>query len=156
MSVVLLFSCFSSTTLLSSAASKTPATAYAAVKKAYGKKFMLGKKDRITGKNVIFGVRLKGNVSSYYAAQKLAGKSKREYAIFICKASNKNKVTTIKNALAKWKNNEKSSLKNYLDSTGKKLFSNIKIGNVGNFVYMVMLDTSNNTKAVNAIKKSLK
>ena len=155
LSLLMFFSCFSSTAVLTSAASKTPAGAYAAVKKAYGEKFKLSSKNRIKNKAVIFGVRIKGNVSSYYAASKLSKGSKKEHAIFICKASESSKVSTIKSALKKWKENEMGSLNNYLNSDGKKLFKNMKIGVIGDYVYMVMLDVSKNTKAVKAIKKTL-
>ena len=156
MTVLVMFSCFSSSAVLASAASKTPAGAYAAIKKAYGSKMPVSSKNRIKNKSVIFGVRIKGNVSSYYAAQKLSSNGKKEYAVFICKASSSDNVKAIKDMLKKWKSNEQNSLQNYLNSTGKKLFKNAKIGSVGKFVYMVMLDTSENAKAVKAIKKTLK
>lgn len=154
--LVLALSCFTSTTLLVGASSsKTPASAYAAVKKAYGEKMPISSKNRIKNKSVIFGVRMKNRVSSYYAAQKLKSNGKKEFAIFIAKAKTKDDVKDIKAMLKKWKSNEQNSLQNYLNESGKKLFKNMKIGSVGKFVYMVMLDTKENSKAVKAIKKTL-
>ena len=156
LALITAFSAFTLTGEVAMAASKTPASAYSAVKKAYGKAFPFRKSDRVKGKRRIMGVKT-GDLSSYYAASRITGKknSKQEYIIMIAKVKDSSKVGTIKNQLKKFKNNEESSMKNYLSSKGKKLFKNAKIGSVGSFVYIVMIDTDGNSKAVKAIKKAL-
>lgn len=135
------------------AASKTPVAAYAAVKKAYGNSFPLYTSNRISGRSKVLGVTT-SNCSSYYAAQRFTKNSKEVYEIFICKAKS-GKKSSIKSQLSKHLKNEKGSMNNYLSAKGKKLFGNAKVGSVGSFVYMVMVDTSSNSKAVKAIKKTL-
>ena len=136
------------------AANKTPVAAYAAVQKAYGKSFPLSTSNRISGKSVVLGVKT-SNCSSYYAAQKFANSNKEVYEIFICKAKS-GKKGTIKSQLKSHIKNEKTSMQSYLSAKGKKLFKNYKVGTVGDYVYMVMIDTSKNKKAVKAIKNTLK
>lgn len=136
------------------AASKSPVTAYAAAKKAYGKSFPLSTSNRISGKSVVLGVKT-ADCESYYAAQKFSSSSKEVYEIFICKVK-KGKKSSVKSQLKKHIKNEKTSMKSYLSKKGKKLFSNYKVGSVGNYVYLVMVDTKRNSKAVKAIKKNLK
>ena len=139
------------------AAKKTPDAAYSAVKKAYGSSMPLSAKNRITGKKRIMGVKT-ADCESYFAALKIKGgkNAQSEYAIFICKAKSKAKVKTIVANLKTYLKNEQQSMNNYLSPTGKKLFKNAKVGTVGQFVYLVMLDTAANKKAVNAINKTLK
>ncbi len=156
LALITAFSALTLTTTSFEAASK-PQTAYTAVKKAYGKKFPLTNKNVIKGKKRIMGVKT-SDLKSYYAASKTTGKknAKSEYLIFVAEVKNKNNVNKVKSQLVKFKSNEESSMKNYLSSTGKKLFKNAKIGVKGKYVYIVMLDTSSNKKAVNALKKALK
>ena len=141
--------------VVAEAASK-PSQAYTAVKKAYGKSFPLSSKNRIKGKKRIMGVRT-SYLSSYYAASKTSGKknAKKEYLIMIAEVKDKDDVKNVKSQLSKFKKNEEASMQNYLSDKGKKLFKNCKIGSVGSYVYIVMLDTSSNKKAVKAIKKTL-
>ena len=136
------------------AANKTPVAAYAAVSKAYGSSFPLSTSNRISGRSVVLGVTT-ANCSSYYAAQRFANNNKEVYEIFICKAKS-GKKGSIKSQLKKHIKNEKTSMNSYLSDKGKKLFKNYKVGTVGNYVYMVMIDTSKNKKAVKAIKDTLK
>ncbi len=150
--VTLLTASYTGTTVY--AANKTPVAAYAAVQKAYGKSFPLRTGDRISGRSSVLGVTT-SNCSSYYAAQRFANGNKEVYEIFICKAK-KGKKSSIKKQLKKHIKNEKTSMNSYLSAKGKKLFKNYKVGTVGDFVYMVMIDTAKNKKAVKAIKKTLK
>ena len=157
MALITLFSCCGVGALAAApTGKKTPAAAYAAVKKAYGKSMPLSSKNRIKGKKRIMGVKT-ADCESYYACLKIKGgkDSQSEYAIFICKAKS-DKVKTISSALKKYLKNEQQSMNNYLSPTGKKLFKNAKVGTVGQFVYLVMLDTAGNKKAVNAIRNTLK
>ena len=132
-------------------------SAYNAVSKAYGKKFVLTSKNRIKSKTRVMGVRT-SYMKNYYAASVTKGKKKSQakYSIFICEAKNKKDVSKIKNALNDYIENEEISMSSYLSSSGKKLYKNAKVGTKGKYVYLVMLDTAKNTKAVNAIKKALK
>jgi hypothetical protein len=157
LAVVSLLSAFTMSANAAQITSKTPASAYAAVKKAYGSSFPLTSKNRIKGKKRIMGVKI-SDCSSYYAASKTTGgsNSQKEYAIFICKAKSTAKAKKIKTSLANYLKNEEQSMSNYLSATGKKLFKNAKTGRIGKYVYLVMIDTNKNTKAVNAIKKTLK
>ena len=156
LAMVTAISAFSLTSGVAMAASKTPASAYSAVKKAYGSAFPFSSKNRVKGKRRVMGVKT-SDLSSYYAASKVTGKknSKCEYIIMIAKVKNSGNVGSVKSQLSKFKNNEESSMKNYLSSKGKKLFKNAKVGSVGSFVYLVMIDTNSNKKAVKAIKKAL-
>lgn len=154
LAVVSVFASFSAGNEAYAAAKKSPVVSYAAVKKAYGKSFPLSTKNRIKGRKNILGVNT-SNCSGYYAAQKFGNKNKEVYEIFICKAK-KGKKNTVKNQLKSHVKNEKTSMQSYLSKKGKKLFSNYKVGTSGDYVYLVMVDTSGNKKAVNAIKKSLK
>ena len=149
-------SAFSLSSSVAMAASKTPASAYSAVKKAYGKSFPFKSSNRVKGKRRIMGVKT-ADLSSYYAASKISGKknSKQEYIIMIAKVKDSGKVKSVKSQLTRFKNNEEASMRNYLSSKGKKLFKNAKVGSVGSFVYIVMIDTNSNKKAVKAIKKAL-
>ncbi len=156
LALITAISAFSLTNGVAMAASKTPATAYSAVKKSYGKSFPFSAKNRVKGKRRVMGVKT-ADLSSYYAASKITGgkNSKCEYIIMVAKVKSKGKVSSVKSQLSKFKNNEESSMKNYLSSKGKKLFKNAKVGSVGSFVYIVMIDTNGNKKAVKAIKKAL-
>ena len=157
LAIVSLFSVFSVNATNAYAAKKTPIKAYIAVRSAYGSSFPLTTNDRKQGKKRIMGVKT-SLCSSYYAASKIKGSSSSqcEYAIFICKAKTRAKAKRVKRALKTYISNEKQSMYNYLSSTGKSIFANAKVGRIGKrFVYMVMIDTSSNTKAINAIKRVL-
>ncbi len=133
-------------------------SAFNAVKKAYGKRFPLKAKNNIktARKNVfgkyskVLGVSAK-NFASYRAARKSNGKTEHICAIF---KANKGKVATIKKALKKYVSKEKSSNKNYFSKTGKKLLSKAKVGSKGKYVYLFVLDTAGNKKAISAFKKA--
>ncbi len=132
-------------------------SAYNAVSKAYGKKFPLTSKNKIKSKTRVMGVRT-SYMKNYYAASatKGKGKSQAKYTVFICEAKNKSNVNKIKSALEDYVENEEISMSSYLSKTGKKLYKNAKVGTKGKYVYLVMLDTSKNTKAIKALKKALK
>ncbi len=155
LALITLFGAVGLNSATAEAASKTPAGAYVAVKNAYGKSFPLTSANRVTGRRV-FGVKT-SLVSSYYAASRTtgSGSAKAEYAIFICKAKNSKNARKVKSALKTYLKNEKNSMYNYLSGTGKTLFSKAKVGKKGKYVYLVMVDTSGNSKAVKAIKKSV-
>lgn len=157
LAVLTILASFTLTANAAQIASKTPASAYAAVKKAYGNSFPLTSKNRIKGKKRIMGVKV-ADCSSYYAASKITGGSNNqcEYAIFICKAKSTAKAKKIKTSLNNYISNEEQSMANYLSAKGKKLFKNAKVGRIGKYVYLVMIDTSKNAKAVKAINKTLK
>ena len=133
----------------------SPVAVYAEVVKAYGDSFPLSTQDRISEKARIFGVKMEENVDAYYAAQHVADGSKSEYALFICQAKD-GKTDAVKDALNEWLENEKNSLNNYLDDTGKKLFAQAKIGNEGDCVYLLIIDTADNATAIDTIKNCLK
>ena len=155
LALITAFSAFTVTSSVAEAAS-VPAQAYVAVKNAYGKSFPLSSKNRVKGKKRVFGVKT-SLLSSYYAATKTVGRknAKAEYLIMIAKPKKSEDVKKVKTALTKFKKNEESSMKNYLSEKGKKLFKNCKIGSYKGYVYIVMIDTSSNKKAINAIKKAI-
>ncbi|MBQ9516783.1 MAG: DUF4358 domain-containing protein [Eubacterium sp.] len=155
LAIMTVFSAFTVSGSVAQAASK-PAQAYVAVQKAYGKSFPLSSKNRVKGKKRVFGVKT-STLSSYYAASKMVGsKTKAEYLIMIAKPAKGTSVKTVKSQLTKYKNNEEASMKNYLSDKGKKLFKNCKVGSTNGYVYIVMIDTNANKKAINAIKKAVK
>ena len=156
LALITAFSAFTISGGLTAEAASKPSQAYSAVKKAYGDSFPLSSKNRIKGKKRVMGVRT-SYLNSYYAASKTSGKknAKKEYLIMIAEVKDKNDVKKVKSQLDKFKKNEEASMQNYLSEKGKKLFKNCKIGSVGSYVYIVMIDTSSNKKAVKAIKKTL-
>ena len=155
LALITMLSAFTVTSSVAEAASK-PAQAYVAVKNAYGKSFPLSSKDRVKGKKRVYGVKT-SLLSSYYYAEKFAGnnKSATVYRIIICKPKNKSDIKSIKSKFASSKSNEQQSMSSYLSAKGKKLFKNCKIGSVNGYVYVVMIDTNANKKAIAAIKKTL-
>lgn len=134
------------------AADATPAKVYTAVKKAYGKKFPLSQNAKNLNPKA-FGISKK-KYSSYYAKYK--GNNKSKYMIFIAKANKMSDARSMKKSLENYLNVESRSMNNYLSANGKKLYKNAKVGSKGKYVYLVMLDTNSNKKAVNAIKKAAK
>lgn len=131
------------------AASATPKTVYSKVQKAYGKSFPLksgAKKMSYTELNVS-----KKYISSYVAYQK---GTKDRRMIFIAKAKSTANAKSIKKQLTTYLNYEKHN--GYLNATGKKVVKNAKIGIKGKYVYIVMLDTTGNKKAITAINKYAK
>ena len=141
------------------AVSASESTAYNAVKSSYGKKFPLKSKNAIktARKNIfgkystVLGVSAK-NFKSYKAARKSNGKS--EYICAIFKATKKAKVKTIKASLNKYVAKEKSSGRNYFSKKGKSLLAKAKVGSKGNYVYLFVLDTKGNSKAIKAFKRA--
>ena len=139
--------------------SASESTAFNAVKTSYGKKFPLKASNNIkTARKNIFGKYSKvlgvsaKNFKSYKAARKSNGKS--EYICAIFKATSKAKVKSIKTALSKYVSKEKSSNRNYFSKTGKSLLAKAKIGSKGNYVYLFVLDTTGNGKAISAFRRS--
>lgn len=141
------------------AANASESSAFNAVKGAYGSSFPLKAANsvRTARKNIfgkystVLGVSAK-NFKSYKAARKTNGK--KEYVCAIFKATKKSKVKTIKNSLKKFVSREKSSSRNYFSKTGKKLLAKAKVGSKGNYVYLFVLDTKGNGRAVSAFKRS--
>ena len=156
LAIITVFSAFTVSGSITAEAASKPQQAYSAVKKAYGKSFPLSSKKRVKGKKRVFGVKT-ADLKSYYAASKISGKkdAKAEYLIMVAEVKDKDNVKKIKGQLNKFKRNEESSMKNYLSDKGKKLFKNCKVGSVGSYVYIVMIDTSANKKAIKAIKKTV-
>ena len=141
------------------AANASEGSAFNAVKSAYGRSFPLSASNTIRtarknifGKySIVLGVSAK-NFKSYKAARKTNGKA--EYICAIFKATKKSKVKTIKKALKKYVSKEKSSSRNYFSKTGKKLLAKAKVGSKGKYVYLFILDTKGNGRAVSAFKRS--
>ena len=133
---------------------------YNDVKGAYGSSFPLSDNNRIKTerKNIfgkystVLGVSAK-LFSSYTAAQK--SNSTEKYVCYICKATKKANVKKIKKAMKKFVVQEYNSNVNYLSDNGKKLLKAAKVGSKGKFVYLFVLDTAGNKKAIDAFKKSL-
>ena len=133
---------------------------YDAVKEAYGDSFPLSdnnmiktERKNIFGKySTVLGVSAK-YFSSYTAAQK--ANSDEEQICFICKAVSKKAVKKIKKAMKKYVINEAKSNQNYHSDNGKQLLKSTKVGSKGKFVYLFIIDTSGNKKAIEAFKKSL-
>lgn len=145
---------------VSSAKAQTSAQVYSAVKKAYGTKFPLKNSNVIvTDLKNIFGEysTVLGVSAKYFSEYKAAKKSssKEEYICFICKAKSSSDVSSIKTAMKKFVSSETKSNTNYFSSKGKSLMKNAKIGSKGNFVYLFVIDTNKNKKAVKAFKKAL-
>ena len=133
---------------------------FSQVKTAYGEKFPLSKENEINTKmknlfgqySTILGVSAK-YFSEYKAAKK--SDSKEEYVCFICKATSDDNVSVIKAAMKEYVSNEKKGNENYFSKKGKKLMKNAKVGSKGMYVYMFILDTKKNKKAIKAFKKAI-
>lgn len=149
MALVMLFASFGAPTS-AYAASPSPKTVYSKVKSAYGKSFPLSSKAKTLSSSEL-GVSKKW-FKSAYGKQK---GTKTKYMIYIAKAGSTKNAKKIESALKKYVKNEKLSLNMYLSDKGKKLFNNAKVGRKGKYVYLVMLDTNKNSKAVSAINKAL-
>ncbi len=136
------------------------ASAYSAVQKSYGSSYPLSSSNEIktSRKNIfgrystVLGVSAK-KFKSYKAARKAY--SSQEYVCAIFKAKNIKKVKAIKKALKKYVKKEKLSNANYFSYYGKQLLDNAKVGSKGKFVYLFILDTSKNSRAVQAFKKNV-
>ncbi len=134
---------------------------YDSVCEAYGTSFPLSKNNMIKTprKNVfgnystVLGVSMK-YISSYTAAQK--SNSKEEYICMVCKATSKKSVKKIKTKIKKYIKNEYKSNLSYHSELGKKLLKKSVVGSRGKYVYLFVLDTSGNKKAITAFKESLK
>ena len=139
---------------------KSTSSVFKAVKNAYSSSFPLSDNNMIKTdrKNIfgsystVLGVSAK-LFSKYTAAQK--SNSKEEYICFICKATSKSNVKKIKKAMKKYVVNEYKSNLSYHSDHGKTLLKKAKVGSKGKYVYLFVLDTSNNKKAISAFKKSL-
>ena len=144
---------------VSCAATSTGAV-YDDVETAYGSGFPLSdsnmiKVDRknIFGKySVVMGVSAK-YFSQYTAAQK--SNSSEEYMCFICKAVSKKAVKKIKSSMKKYVINEYNGNINYHSDLGNQLLKNARVGSKGKYVYLFVLDTDGNKKAISAFKESL-
>lgn len=141
-------------------AATSTASVYDAVEGAYGSSFPLSdsnmiKVDRknIFGKySVVMGVSAK-HFSQYTAAQK--SNSSEEYMCFICKAVSKKAVKKIKSSMKKYVINEYNGNINYHSDLGNQLLKNARVGSKGKYVYLFVLDTDGNKKAISAFKESL-
>ena len=148
------------TKTVSTAKASSTSAVYNAVKGAYKSSFPFSKKNKIKTerKNIfgeystVLGVSAK-LFSSYTAAKK--SNSKEEYICFICKATSKANVKKIKSAMKKFVVNEYKSNLSYHSEHGKSLLKKAKVGSKGKFVYLFVIDTSGNKKAISAFKKSL-
>ena len=141
-------------------AAQSTETVYDAVQDAYGSSFPLSSSNliKVDRKNIfgkystVLGVSAK-HFSSYTAAQK--SNSSEEYVCFICKAVSKKAVKKIKNSMKKFVVNEYNANINYHSDFGNKLLKNAKVGSKGKFVYLFVIDTDGNKKAIEAFKESL-
>ena len=137
-------------------------TVYDAVESEYGSSFPLSdsnmiKVDRknIFGKySVVMGVSAKyfSQYTSYTASQR--SNSSEEYMCFICKAVSKKAVKKIKNSMKKYVINEYNGNINYHSDLGNLLLKNARVGSKGKYVYLFVLDTDGNKKAISAFKES--
>ena len=133
---------------------------YSAVKNAYGSEFpfsasneiKVSEKNAFGGYSKVLGVSTE-HMKSYKAYRKADSQS--QYICFVCKVTEKSKVKAIKQTLKSYVANEKKSNENYYSSTGKELISNAKIGSKKKYVYLFMIDTGKNEKAVTAFDNAL-
>ncbi|MCR5625449.1 MAG: DUF4358 domain-containing protein [Lachnospiraceae bacterium] len=140
-------------------AAASSSSIYSSVESAYGSKYPLSSSNEITTsrKNVFGGYSSVLGVScelfsEYKAAKK--SNSKYQYVSFVCKATSSSNVSKIKKKLKAYVKNEKTGNQNYYNSKGKKLLNNAKIGAKGDFVYLFILDTSKNSKAISAFNSA--
>ena len=136
------------------------ASAFSAVQKQYGSTYPMSAANEIkTARKNIFGQYSKvlGVSAKYFKSYKAARKasSTEEYVCVIYKASSKKNVKKIKKALKKYVSKEKSGNANYFSAKGKTLLNNAMVGSKGKYVYLFVLDTAKNRKAVNAFKKNV-
>lgn len=133
---------------------------FSAVKSAYGSEFPLSDSNMINTerKNVfgkystILGVSAK-LFSNYTAAQK--SNSDEEYICAIFQATSSKSMKKIKNKLKTFVVNEYKTNQNYHSDHGQTLLKKAKVGSKGSYVYLFVLDTDGNSKAINAFKESL-
>ncbi len=135
-------------------------SAFTAVQKAYGTSYPMNSANEIkTARKNIFGKYSKvlGVSAKYFKSYKAARKasSTEEYVCVVYRATNKKNAKKIKSALKKYVNKEKSGNVNYFSAKGKTLLNNAKIGTKGSYVYLFILDTAKNSKAVQAFKKNV-
>ena len=134
-------------------------SAYYAVKSAYGSSFPLSTSNEInTPRRNVFGKYSKvlGVSGKYFKSYKAARKSSssEEYVCAVFKATSKKKAKKIVKSLKKFVKKEKSGNANYFSSYGKSLLNNAKVGKKGKYVYLFILDTSGNSRAVTAFKNN--
>lgn len=134
-------------------------SAFKAVQKAYGSSYPMSSANEIkTARKNIFGKYSKvlGVSAKYFKSYKGARKatSTEEYVSIVFKATSKKNATKIKKVLKKYVKKEKTSNANYFSAKGKTLLGNAKIGSKGKYVYLFILDTAKNKKAVSAFKKN--
>lgn len=140
----------------------TVSSAYAAIKLTYGSRFpasiSISRKSAMLGSyNKVFGVSTK-NLKSYKVAQQYKKKNRKntEYVCVIVKATKKSKVKGIKAKFKKFIKNEKGGIsRGYFTKTGARLLANAKVGSKGKCVYLFMLDTAGNKRAISLFKKAV-
>lgn len=139
--------------------SASETSAYSAVQRVYGGSFPLGSNNEIhTPRKNVFGKYSKvlgvsgKNFKSYKAARKSS--SSEEYVCAVFKAASKKKAKKIVKSLKKFVKKEKTGNANYFSSYGKSLLNNAKVGKKGKYVYLFILDTAGNSKAVSAFKSN--
>ena len=142
------------------AKAKSTSEIYSAIEEAYGSNFPLSSSNMIkTERKNIFGKysRVLGVYAKYFSSYTAAQKSnsKEEYMCFICKATSSKAVKKIKKQMKKYVVNEYKGNINYHSDLGNKLLKKAKVGSKGKFVYLFVLDTSGNSKAISAFKESL-
>ncbi|MBO6108622.1 MAG: DUF4358 domain-containing protein [Eubacterium sp.] len=133
---------------------------YTRIMEAYGDEFPLSEGNLLNIKRTnIFGdySMVLGVSSEYFSEYKAAKKSnsKEEYICFVCKATKKENIKKIKNGMKSFILNEARGNANYFSTTGKELLKNTKIGSKGKYVYLFVIDTNKNKKAVEAFKDAL-
>jgi hypothetical protein len=151
MAFIMLFASFSAPAT-SYAASSKPKQAYSAVKKAYGNSFPL-KSDSKT--KTISSKELGVSKSLYKTCYGKTRGTKTKYILYVAQATSTKNAKKIQSKLKTYVNTESQSMAMYLSEKGKKLFKNAKVGRKGKYVYLVMLDTSGNKKAISAIKDAV-
>ena len=151
--------CFSSA-VISVAKANNTGEVYGAIQTAYSSEFPLTDNNMIhTDRTNIFGqystvLGVSAKLfSEYTAAQK--SNSEKEYICFICKAVSRKAVKKIKNSMKKYVVNEYNSNISYHSDYGKTLLKKAKIGSKGKFVYLFVIDTAGNSKAIDAFKDVL-
>ena len=143
-----------------SQAAASSSSVYNAVKDAYGSSYPLSDSNMIkTERKDVFGnysevLGVSAKLFSEYTAAKKSS-SEEEYMSFICKATSNKNVKKIKKKLKLIVLNEYKSNINYHSDHCNTLLKNAKVGSKGSFVYLFVLDTEGNAKAINAFKESL-
>ena len=144
----------------SQAAASSSSEVYSAVKDAYGSSFPLTDDNMIkTERKNVFGkystvLGVSAKLFSEYTAAKKSS-SEEEYICAIFKATSSKSVKKIKKKLKAFVVNEFKSNQNYHSEHGQTLLKKAKVGSSGSFVYLFVIDTDGNGKAIDAFKESL-